>query len=102
MLVAAAAGISGCGDHCNRRSYRPRQQPKKNTALAALVAFRENCASDKAAIVGVIMHGLDTVAPVLGARFNGSVTAQLALVMLPLAFNIEKCYHTSTLNPFVG
>ena len=67
-----------------------------------LTAFRENCASDKVAIVGVVMHGLDTVAPVLGARFNRSVTAQLALVMLPLAFNIEKCNHTTTLNLFVG
>jgi hypothetical protein len=36
------------------------------------------------------MHGVDTVFPVFGARFNRSVTAQLALVMRPLAFTIQK------------
>src|SRR5207247_6956021 len=64
----------------------PARQPKKDTSLAALVAFREDCAGNKAAIEGVVMHRVDTVFPVFGARFNRSVTAQLALVMLPLAF----------------
>ncbi len=70
------------GDHCKRRSYRPRQQPKKNTALAALIAFRENCASNEPTIVGVVMHGLDMVAPVSGAE-NSRVAGGSKISLLP-------------------
>src|SRR5439155_696994 len=48
------------------------RQPKKDASLAALVAFREDCVGNKAAIEGVVMHGADMVFPVFGARFNRS------------------------------
>src|ERR1700730_2696929 len=75
-------------------SFRP-HRPKKDTSLAALVASREDCAGNKAAIAGVVVHDVDPVVPVFGARFNRSVTAQLALVVLPLAFTIQmgKVHH---------
>jgi hypothetical protein len=79
----------------------PVSSPRKPLPCRAHRVSR-NCASNKPAIVGVVMHGLDMIAPVSGARFNRSVPAQLPLVVLPLAFNIEKCDHTSTLNHFIG